>query len=68
VLADEPTGNLDHNTALSIYELMRTLNREYGTAFLVVTHDNELASKMDRKMHMQDGLLIDTPTEMTTAS
>ncbi len=68
VLADEPTGNLDHNTALSIYELMRTLNREYGTAFLVVTHDNELASKMDRKMHMQDGLLIDTPAEMTTAS
>jgi lipoprotein-releasing system ATP-binding protein len=68
VLADEPTGNLDHNTALSIYELMRTLNREYGTAFLVVTHDNELASKMDRKMHMQDGLLIDTPAAMTTAS
>ncbi|CAH0525561.1 lipoprotein-releasing ABC transporter ATP-binding protein LolD [Vibrio hippocampi] len=57
VLADEPTGNLDHKTALAIYELMRTLNREYGTAFLVVTHDNELADKMDRQMHMQDGLL-----------
>ncbi|MFA0086282.1 lipoprotein releasing system, ATP-binding protein [Vibrio sp. 10N.286.49.C2] len=59
VLADEPTGNLDHKTALSIYDLMRTLNKEYGTAFLVVTHDNELAEKMDRQLHMQDGLLID---------
>ncbi|WCE28624.1 lipoprotein-releasing ABC transporter ATP-binding protein LolD [Vibrio sp. SCSIO 43137] len=57
VLADEPTGNLDHNTALSIYELMRELNRESGTAFLVVTHDGELAGKMERQLHMQDGLL-----------
>ncbi|EGQ7977243.1 lipoprotein-releasing ABC transporter ATP-binding protein LolD [Vibrio cholerae] len=59
VLADEPTGNLDHKTALSIYDLMRELNRESGTAFLVVTHDGELAAKMDRHMHMKDGLLTD---------
>lgn len=58
VLADEPTGNLDHNTALSIYDLMRELNQEIGTAFLVVTHDGELAAKMDRQLHMQDGLLV----------
>ena len=58
VLADEPTGNLDHKTALSIYDLMRELNQESGTAFLVVTHDGELASKMDRQLHMQDGLLL----------
>lgn len=57
VLADEPTGNLDHKTALEIYDLMRKLNRESGTAFLVVTHDNELAAKLDRCMHMQDGVL-----------
>ncbi|ENN9906803.1 lipoprotein-releasing ABC transporter ATP-binding protein LolD [Vibrio fluvialis] len=58
VLADEPTGNLDHKTALSIYDLMRELNHESGTAFLVVTHDGELAAKMDRQLHMQDGLLL----------
>ncbi|ATC57159.1 lipoprotein-releasing ABC transporter ATP-binding protein LolD [Vibrio anguillarum] len=58
VLADEPTGNLDHKTALAIYDLMRQMNQEFGTAFLVVTHDSELAAKMDRQMHMQDGLLI----------
>ncbi|KLV04777.1 ABC transporter [Photobacterium aquae] len=58
VLADEPTGNLDHKTALEIYDLMRKLNKESGTAFLVVTHDNELASKLDRCMHMQDGELV----------
>ncbi|KOO10052.1 ABC transporter, partial [Vibrio xuii] len=54
----ESTGNLDHKTALSIYDLMRELNSESGTAFLVVTHDGELAAKMDRQLHMQDGLLL----------
>lgn len=58
VLADEPTGNLDHKTALAIYDLMRELNQESNTAFLVVTHDGELAGKMDRQLHMQDGLLL----------
>lgn len=66
VLADEPTGNLDHNTALAIYDLMRQLNSESGTAFLVVTHDSELAAKMDRQMHMQDGLLMDTVSSLST--
>jgi lipoprotein-releasing system ATP-binding protein len=63
VLADEPTGNLDHTTALGIYDLMRELNQKSGTAFLVVTHDSELAAKMDRHMHMQDGLLVQVETE-----
>ncbi|MDO6497132.1 lipoprotein-releasing ABC transporter ATP-binding protein LolD [Photobacterium sanguinicancri] len=58
VLADEPTGNLDHKTALDIYDLMRRLNTDFGTAFLVVTHDKELAAKLDRCMHMQDGELV----------
>ncbi len=57
VLADEPTGNLDHQNALEIYGLMRRLNQEHGMAFLVVTHDQELAARMDRQMKMQDGVL-----------
>ncbi|GAB7219802.1 lipoprotein-releasing ABC transporter ATP-binding protein LolD [Vibrio comitans] len=65
VLADEPTGNLDHTTALGIYDLMRELNQKSGTAFLVVTHDSELAAKMDRQMHMQDGLLVQVEEEVT---
>lgn len=57
VLADEPTGNLDQKTALEIYDLMRQLNRDFGTAFLVVTHDAHLAQKMDKQYTMQDGVL-----------
>jgi lipoprotein-releasing system ATP-binding protein len=58
VLADEPTGNLDHKSATAIYELMCQLNRELGTAFVVVTHDRELAGKLHRQVHMVDGALV----------
>lgn len=58
VLADEPTGNLDHKSATAIYELMCQLNSELGTAFVVVTHDRELAGKLHRQLHMVDGVLL----------
>ncbi|KPU83387.1 ABC transporter [Psychromonas sp. PRT-SC03] len=57
VLADEPTGNLDALSAESVYQLLRSLNAEFGTAFVVVTHDLTLANKLDRVELMVGGIL-----------
>lgn len=57
VLADEPTGNLDQKTTESIFDLIAQLNVEQGIAFLLVTHDLSLASKLNRRLIMQDGVL-----------
>ncbi len=57
VLADEPTGNLDKRTADSIFELLGELNMRQGTAFLVVTHDLQLAGQLNRQLEMRDGQL-----------
>ncbi|MEZ9235500.1 lipoprotein-releasing ABC transporter ATP-binding protein LolD [Shewanella sp. 10N.286.52.A9] len=59
VLADEPTGNLDASSGDSVYELIRELAHQLGTAFVVVTHDYKLAAKMDRQLTMKDGVLQD---------
>ncbi|MBT3047637.1 MAG: lipoprotein-releasing ABC transporter ATP-binding protein LolD [gamma proteobacterium symbiont of Ctena orbiculata] len=57
VLADEPTGNLDRKNAEQVYELLLRLNRESNTSFVVVTHDPELASRMDHTWQLVDGRL-----------
>ena len=57
VLADEPTGNLDRHTARDVFALLRRVNELSGTAFVIVTHDTELAARADRQLDMQDGVL-----------
>ncbi|HZW86691.1 MAG TPA: lipoprotein-releasing ABC transporter ATP-binding protein LolD [Gallionella sp.] len=57
VLADEPTGNLDRNSAQALFELMQQLNAKLNTSFIVVTHDFELAGRMQRRLRLIDGVL-----------
>ena len=58
VLADEPTGNLDSDSTEQVYDLLRTINRDLGMSFLIVTHDRHIAEKSDRVIEMKDGRII----------
>ncbi|MBS13709.1 MAG: lipoprotein-releasing system ATP-binding protein LolD [Gemmatimonadetes bacterium] len=62
VLADEPSGNLDADRSLELYDLIRSLSREFGCSFVVATHDPTLSDRVDRVIQMSDGLVVD-PSE-----
>lgn len=59
LLADEPTGNLDPQTAAKAFTLLMTLVRQTGLSALIATHNPELAAQMDRRVSVQDGLLVE---------
>jgi putative ABC transport system ATP-binding protein len=57
VIADEPTANLDSDTARHIIDLMHTLGQDYGTTFLIATHDERMAARCDQVLQLTDGVL-----------
>ena len=59
ILADEPTGNLDTHTGDEVYALLKKINQEYGTTFVVVTHNEKIAAQADRILKMVDGQIAE---------
>ena len=59
LLADEPTGNLDHATGVTVMDLLFALRAAHGTTLLLITHDPELAARCDRCVHMSDGCIAE---------
>ena len=58
ILADEPTGNLDSQTSEVIYNIFKDINKELGTTFIIITHDERIAKKTDRIIEIKDGIII----------
>lgn len=58
ILADEPTGNLDSHSAECVYNIFRDINKNFGTTFIVVTHDKKIAEKADRVIEIRDGMIV----------
>jgi lipoprotein-releasing system ATP-binding protein len=58
ILADEPSGNLDTENTEAIYKIFRDINKEYGTTFIIVTHDRRIAEQTDRIVEIRDGRIV----------
>lgn len=58
ILADEPTGNLDSGTTEVVYDLLRDINRDFNTTFVIITHDRRIAEKTDRIIEIKDGRIF----------
>jgi putative ABC transport system ATP-binding protein len=63
LFADEPTGNLDTKTGGLVIELLFELNKEFGTTLVLVTHDTHLATRCDRAIHIESGMLTSAASE-----
>ena len=63
IFADEPTGNLDSVTGRIVEDILFDLNRDRGITLIIVTHDEELAARCDRQIHLRDGLEVDGPPQ-----
>ncbi len=68
VLMDEPTGNLDPETAKTILDLLLQLNTDLGISFVVVTHEHHVAAQMDKILSLEQGTLVDVAVDMTAQS
>ncbi len=58
IFADEPTGNLDSQTGAVVEDILFRLNREHGITLIVVTHDDDLAARCDRRIQIRDGVIV----------